>query len=191
MSKRANVSETRLFAGGSGRMGGNGFLWNPSLTELTERSSSDERRVKNASRRVPLPGPVLDNPWREPLPCEEEAFSSPIQKIKPDNFGDILTQRGSSVFYFFTSLFSDMRFFSFSWQTRFSSVLHVQITDYSRENDSFNFCFQLSIWTNVSDFSRLFPPLCLIKSSDLLAFNISLFLIINQILFLPAGAVVR
>lgn len=40
------------------------FFWNPSLTELTERSSSDERRVKNASRRAAEAQPVIDNPWR-------------------------------------------------------------------------------------------------------------------------------
>lgn len=76
--------------------GGNGFFWNPSLTELTERSSSDERRVKNASHRAATPEPLIDNPWRR-LPWrrwETVAFPLLIQKIRPDNFGDLFTLLG-------------------------------------------------------------------------------------------------
>lgn len=76
---------------GGYQCGGNDFFWNPSLTELTERSFFDEQRVKNASHRVSMPESVIDNPWQR-LPswcCETGAFPLLIQKIKPDNFGDL------------------------------------------------------------------------------------------------------
>lgn len=76
--------------------GGNDFFWNPSLTELTERSFFDERRVKNASHRVTMPESVIDYPWQR-LPswcCETVAFPLLIQKIKPDNSGDLFTLLG-------------------------------------------------------------------------------------------------
>lgn len=91
--------------------GGNGFFWNPSLTELTERSFSDERRVKNASHRAAMPEPLIDNPWRR-LPrrrWETVAFPLLIQKIRPDNFGDLFTLLGCLLevgcFFFFSLLF--------------------------------------------------------------------------------------
>lgn len=76
--------------------GGNGFFWNPSLTELTERSFSDERRVKNASHRAATPEPLIDNPWQRLLwrRWETVAFPLLIQKIRPDNFGDLFTLLG-------------------------------------------------------------------------------------------------
>lgn len=91
--------------------GGNGFFWNPSLTELTERSFSDERRVKNASHRAAMPEPLIDNPWRR-LPrrrWETVAFPLLIQKIRPDNFGDLFTLLGCLLevgcFFFFSPRF--------------------------------------------------------------------------------------
>lgn len=62
---RNGVYRTQLFAetsAGVYQCGGNGFFRNPSLTELTERSFSDERRVKNASHRAATPEPLIDNP---------------------------------------------------------------------------------------------------------------------------------
>lgn len=97
-SRRQHLSHP-LFAATTHRgyqCGGNDFFWNPSLTELTERSYSDERRVKNASHRVTTPESVIDNPWqRLPSWCSEMvAFPLLIQKIKPDNFGDLFTSLG-------------------------------------------------------------------------------------------------
>lgn len=57
---------------GGYQCGGNDFFWNPSLTELTERSFSDEHRVKNASHRASVPESVIDNPWQVlPYWCHE------------------------------------------------------------------------------------------------------------------------
>lgn len=106
-------AETKL---GGYQCGGNDFFWNPSLTGLTERSYFDEQRVKNASQRVTMTESVIDNPWQL-LPswcCETESFPLLIQKIRPDNFGDLFTLLGCFLFicHFFLC-FSPSFFFSF------------------------------------------------------------------------------
>lgn len=105
-------AETKL---GGYQCGGNDFFWNPSLTGLTERSYFDEQRVKNASQRVTMTESVIDNPWQL-LPswcCETESFPLLIQKIRPDNFGDLFTLLGCFLFicHFFLCFFSFLLLF--------------------------------------------------------------------------------